>query len=84
MSENKNDKISQNEILEPDDKIHFIFDNDNLIRGDTIYIIEMAGVVKEPSYSDFNKYPEKAQYYGDETQESYYNPRIFCRKNKFL
>ena len=83
MSENKNDKISQNEILEPDDKIHFIFDNDNLIRGDNTYIIEMAGVVKEPSYEDFNKYPEKTQYYGDETQESYYNPRTFVGKTSF-
>ena len=58
--------------MSPDDKIHFIFDYDNLKRGDTIYIIEIAGVVKEPSYEDFYKYPEKTEYYGDEAQKSYY------------
>jgi len=83
ISENKNDKISENEILMPDDIIHFIFDFDNLIKGDNIYIIEIAGAVKEPSYEEFNKYPEKTEYYGDETQESYYNPRTFVGKTGF-
>ena len=50
ISEKKINIITENEILDPDDIIHFIFDYDNLIKGDTTYIIEMAGVVKEPSY----------------------------------
>ena len=70
-------------ILEPDDKINSIFDYDNLIKGDTIYIIEIVGFVKEPSDEEYNKYPRKAEYYNDETQESYYDQRTFVGKTGF-
>ena len=43
----------------------------------------MAGVVKEPSYEEFIKYPEKNEYYGESNQEAYYNPRTFVGKTCF-
>ena len=83
FSEKTNNIISENDILESDDVIRFAYDYDILIKGEIEYNIEMAGVVREPNYSDFNKYPEKTEYYGTETQESYFNPREFVGKSSF-
>ena len=43
----------------------------------------MAGVVQEPLYEEFNKYPEFTEYYGSKTQETFYKQRILIGKTSF-
>ena len=84
-SEKNNNIIYENDILPSDDIIHFIYDYDKLINLDNSikYTIEMAGVLQEPSFSEFNKYPEYIENYGTGTQESYYKPKIYIGKSIF-
>ena len=82
FSQKKNNLISENDILDPSDIIIFVYDYTNLNIGSP-YTIEMAGVVKEPIYSEFNKYPEYYEYYGSITQESFFNQRILVGKTIF-
>ena len=44
----------------------------------------MAGVVKEPSYEEFNKYPEKTQYYGDELKNHIITQELLLEKQVFI
>jgi hypothetical protein len=83
FSENKNNIVFENEILNEDDKIHFIFDYDNLIINNSVYTIELAGILKEPPYKEFKKYPIHIENYGDKDQESFYSPRILTGKTCF-
>ena len=82
-SQKKNNIICENDILDPDDIINFVYDYENLKHGDSIYTIEIAGVVYEPEYSDFNKYPEYIEYYGKKTQESFYKQNFFVGKTGY-
>ena len=83
FSEQKNNIVLENEILNINDKISFVFDYDNLITNNLVYTIELAGIVKEPSYSELNKYPIFTENYGDKDQESFYSPRILTGKTCF-
>ena len=82
FSRNKNNLIYENDILEPNDIIIFIYDYTELKKG-KIYTIEMAGAVKEPPYEEFNKYPEYIEYFGKQTQESFYKQKILIGKTCF-
>ena len=62
LSENKNNIFSENDILDPDDSIIFVYDYTELIKNESIYTIEIAGVVQEPLYAEFNKYPENIEF----------------------
>ena len=83
FSENKNNILFEKEILNKDDKIQFVFDYNNLVINNSVYTIEFAGVVKEPSYLEFNNYPIFIENYGDKDQESFYSPRILIGKTCF-
>ena len=83
FSQNKSSLIYETEILNPDDIINFVFDYDNLKRGEKIYTIEIAGVVQESSYSQFNNYC-KIRYIGNHTYEEFYQPRILLGKTAFI
>ena len=52
----KRNIIFENDILLPQDEIHFIYDNAILAIETNIYTIEIAGVVKEQLYSESIKY----------------------------
>ena len=83
FSENKSSLIYETEILVPEDIINFVFDYDHLIRGESIYTIEIAGIVQESSYSQFDKYC-KSRYIGNHTYEEFYQPRILLGKTAFI
>ena len=73
--------ISENDFLFPEDEIIFIYDYDNIVKNNSIYTIEIAGVTQEPIYSEFNKYPIYSEFIGKSSQESFYNQRIFIGKS---
>ena len=83
FSQNKNYIIAENDILDPDDIIHFVYDYDKIIKGDEIYTIEMVGVVEEPSFAEFKKYPIYIENYGSEMKESHYIKKCFFGKHSF-
>ena len=72
ISQKNNFIISDNEILDLDDIIYFVYDYENLISGDTKYTIEMVGVDVESEYEENNKYPEYLENYGSDIEETYY------------
>ena len=82
FSQKKNNLISENDILDPDDVIIFVYDYEEITSGGP-YIIEFAGVVQEPLYQEFNKYPEYTEYYGSYTQEAFYNQRVLNGRTAF-
>ena len=79
----KRNIIFENDILLPQDEIHFIYDNAILAIGTNIYTIEIAGVVKEQSYSESIKYTIKEEYYGVSPPSLYYQPEIKIGKTCF-
>ena len=83
LSQKHNTIVHENDILEPDDSIIFVYDYDNLVRDSSVYTIEMAGVVQEPTYEEFNKYPEDLEYYGSKSQEIFYFQRVLTGKTSF-
>ena len=76
FSKSKRNIIFENDILSTDDEIYFIFDNDILQTTEEIYTIEIAGVVKEKLYNDSIKFTIHNEYYGKESPESFYQPKI--------
>ena len=83
FSQKKNFIISENEILDSDDLIHFVYDYNKLVKDGTVYTIEMTGVVDEPSFTEFKKYPIDIENYGSEMLESHYIKRCFFGKTSF-
>ena len=83
FSQMKDNIISENDLLFPEDEIIFIYDYDNIIKNGSVYTIEIAGVTQEPIYSEFNKYPVYSEFIGKDSQESFYNQRIFIGKSGF-
>jgi hypothetical protein len=83
FSQMKDNIISENDFLLPEDEIIFIFDYDNMIKNGSVYTIEIAGVTQDPIYSEFNKYPVYSEFIGKYSQESFYNQRIFIGKSGF-
>ena len=83
-SQNKNAIVHENDILDSDDSIIFVYDYEDLVRDDLItHTIEIAGVVQEPTYEEFNKYPEDIECYASETQQLFYIQRILIGKTSF-
>ena len=75
--------IYENDILPTNDIIHFIFESNSFVTTE-MYIIEMAGVLQEPSYSDFNQYSMfQVSFKKEFGQETFYKPRIFIGKTGF-
>ena len=82
LSKNKNKLISENDILDPSDVIIFVYDYMELILGN-LYTIEIAGVVQEPSFTEFNKYPEYTEFYGTVNPENHLTQRSFIGQTCF-
>ena len=82
LSDKKKKLISDDDILEPDDIIIFVYDYTALILG-SLYTIEVAGVVQEPSFTEFNKYPEYTEFYGTENPENYFTQRSLVGQTCF-
>ena len=83
FSREKNSCIYENDILPPEDEILFIYDYESLKISDKIYTIEIAGVVKEPLYSESIKYTIHTEFYGKASPESYHISRILIGKSSF-
>ena len=83
ISKEKNNIIKENDILNSEDEIIFIYDYDDLIIGNTIYIIEIAGVVKEPLYSEAINYSIYNEHYGNALPETFYQLEILIGKTCF-
>ena len=69
----KRNLIYENDILSPQDEIYFIYDK-NKLKFNEKYTIEIAGIVKEKSYSESIIYTIYSQNYGDSSYELYYQP----------
>ena len=83
FSREKNNLIYENDILSPEDEIYFIYDYDNLKIGNTIYCLEMAGVVIEPLYSKLINFTIHTEFYGKAPPEYFYQQRILIGKTSF-
>jgi hypothetical protein len=66
-SNNKNDLIKKDDIIDRKEKIKFYFPQSELSSGE--YIMEYAGVVTEPDFDEFNKYCEIDSLNGNINQE---------------
>ena len=83
ISKEKNNTINENDILNSKDEIIFIYDYDDLKIGQTIYTIQMAGVVKEALYFQAINYSIYKQTYGNAFAETFYHPEVFIGKTCF-
>ena len=83
FSKLKNNIIYEDDILSPQDEIYFIYDKDILETGAEIYTIEIAGVIKEKSYSDSINYTIHYENYGNSSYELFYKPKINIGKTSF-
>ena len=77
LSYNNKNILYENEIVSENEKIIFVYDYNNLVKNESIYKIEIAGVVQEPSYSELNKYPIYTEYIGREDRESFFINLIY-------
>ena len=82
LSKIKKKLVFENDILDPSDIIIFVYDYTEIAIGN-LYTIELAGVVQEPPYEEFNQYAEYTEYYRTTTQESFFTQKKFVGKSCF-
>ena len=64
--------LSINSLNIEDTNCEICINNYYKIINNSVYTIELVGVLKAPSYLEFNKYPIHIENYGDKDQESFY------------
>ena len=80
----KNTLIFENDILSPDDVIHFIYDYNVFNKRNEIYTIEMAGIVQEKEYSSALEFTIYTQFYGIvDSPEIFYKRKIYEGRTSF-
>jgi len=78
-----NEIINENDILPNNDSIIFVYDYENLNRGNDIYTIEFAGIVEEQTYNEDEKFTLYREFYGNESYENYYFQNIYIGRTSF-
>ena len=83
LSKLKNKIIFENDILQPEDEIYFIYDFESLNDINEKYTIEMGGVVQEKTYTNSLDFTIHNEFYGIASYELFYKRKIFIGRTSF-
>ena len=83
LSKLENKIIFENDILQPEDEIYFVYDFENLNNINEKYTIEMGGIIQEKTYSNSLDFTIHNKFYGNASYELFYKRKIFIGRTSF-